>query len=283
MNAGGFSVNDLAAPVNPNDAARLIDLNNISVKGQVAAGTGLSYNNETGVFTLNATSDEVSEGVTNKYFTVARVLASISAGTGLSYNNSTGVFSLNTTTDGISEGTINKYFTVARVLAAIGAGTGLSYNSTTGVFSLNTTTDGVSEGSTNKYFTNARSQVAISASGNELAYNSSTGVISKNKTIQTLTYGSTITFNVANGYNAQLTLTGNATLALSNALAGEYYTLKVIQDATGGRALALPGVCKVIGGGSGAITLTSTPNAIDMLTFFYDGTNYFVNYGLNYN
>lgn len=31
FNAGGFSVNNLAAPVNPNDAVRLVDLNNVSV------------------------------------------------------------------------------------------------------------------------------------------------------------------------------------------------------------------------------------------------------------
>lgn len=193
------------------------------------------------------------------------------------------MFSLNATSDRITEGSINLYFSNTRVRAAIGAGTGLNYNASTGLYTLNATTDTISEGSINKYFTAARSQSAISASGNEITYNPSTGVISKNKALQTLTGGPTVTFNAANGYNAQVTLGASGVLAFNNTSAGEYYTLKVTQDSSGNHTLTLPAGCKVIGAGGGGVTLTAAPNATDILTFFYDGTNYWVNYGLNYN
>jgi hypothetical protein len=150
---------------------------------------------------------------------------------------------------------------------------------------LNThdTTDNLAEGTSNLYFTNTRARAAISKSGNELAYNSSTGVISKNKTEQTLSVsGSGFTFDVSAGYNAKITLTGNLNLIFSNTQAGEYYTLKVIQDGSGSHTLTLPPGCKVIAGGAGGVVLTSAANAIDILTFYYDGTNYYVNIGKNY-
>ena len=249
-------------------------------RAAVSAGTGLNYNSTTGVFTLNATTSNVAEG-SNLYYTDARARAAVSAGTGLSYNSTTGVYSLNTSTTNVSEGT-NLYYTDARARAAISAGTGLSYSSSTGAMSLNTSTSNVTEGS-NLYYTDARARAAISKSGNQLSYNNSTGVIGMNKAEQTVTDAATVTFDVSAGYNGKVTLGGNRTLAFSNTAAGEYYTLKVIQDGTGSRTLTLPGTCKVIGGGAGAVTLTTTAGAIDILCFYFDGTNYFVTVGLNYN
>lgn len=102
-------------------------------------------------------------------------------------------------------------------------------------------------------------------------------------TVQTLTDGVTVTFNVANGSNAVVTLGGNRTLAWSNTVAGTYYTLRVVQDNIGSRTLTLPASSKVIGGGAGAITLSTTAGAVDLLTVYYDGTNYYYNLGINYN
>jgi hypothetical protein len=107
--------------------------------------------------------------------------------------------------------------------------------------------------------------------------------IETKKAIQTLTDGATITWNTANGYNAVVTLAGNRTLSITNAQAGQYGTLRVVQDATGGRTLTLPSGSKVINGGAGAITLTTTGGASDILCFYYNGTNYFWTIGKNYN
>lgn len=91
---------------------------------------------------------------------------------------------------------------------------------------------------------------------------------------QTLTYGATTTWNVDLGYKAKVTLTGNTTLAITNAVAGTTGRILVVQDGTGGRTLTLPASSKVINGGSGAVTLTATADAEDMLVFEYDGTTY---------
>ena len=82
--------------------------------------------------------------------------------------------------------------------------------------------------------------------------------------------------------NATVTLGGNRTLAFSNVPNGATGVLIVKQDGTGSRTLALPAGSKVIDGGSGAITLTTTPSSIDVLSFIYDGTNYLWTKGLNY-
>lgn len=101
-----------------------------------------------------------------------------------------------------------------------------------------------------------------------------------------LTDGATVTLTcdaTKVSQNATVTLGGNRTLAISGAAAGMTGILKVVQDGTGSRTLTLPAGSKVFSGGSGAVTLTTTASAIDILTWIYDGTNYFWNKGLNYN
>jgi len=103
-------------------------------------------------------------------------------------------------------------------------------------------------------------------------------------TLQTLTDGAIITWTASLGLNAKVTLAGNRTLAVSGVPAGSYGTLVVSQDATGSRTLILPAGSKVINAASpGAIVLSTGANKIDILTFYYDGTTYFWNIGLNYN
>lgn len=103
------------------------------------------------------------------------------------------------------------------------------------------------------------------------------------QTPQTLTDGATITWTRSSGLNAKVTLGGNRTLAISGIVSGDYGTLQVNQDGTGSRTLALPSGSLVVGGGGGAITLSTAANSKDILTFYYDGTNYFWSYGLNFN
>jgi hypothetical protein len=94
----------------------------------------------------------------------------------------------------------------------------------------------------------------------------------------TLTDGATITLT-ANGarilQNASVTLAGNRALAFSGITDGMRGTLLVKQDATGGRTLSLPAGSKVENGGAGAIALTATPNAVDVLDWVCVGTNYY--------
>lgn len=100
-----------------------------------------------------------------------------------------------------------------------------------------------------------------------------------------LTDGVTITwtFAGAQSLNHTVTLAGNRTLAISGATNGATGVLIVKQDATGSRTLTLPAGSKVVNAGGGAVTLSTAANAVDILSFVYDGTNYWWTIGKNYN
>jgi hypothetical protein len=99
----------------------------------------------------------------------------------------------------------------------------------------------------------------------------------------------TVTWALANTVcnNASLTFTvhsGSRTLNITNPVNGGSYVIWLKQDGTGGEGLTLGTGCtwKVIGGGAGAVALSSGASAIDVLTFTYDGTNCYANVGKNY-
>ena len=74
----------------------------------------------------------------------------------------------------------------------------------------------------------------------------------------------------ANGTIFTLTATGGITLnSIANAVAGTSVTIKVIQDGTGSHALS--STMKFEGGDK---TLSTASGAIDVITVFYDGTDY---------
>jgi hypothetical protein len=156
-------------------------------RAALSAGTGISYNSSTGVFglslvagtgisvsgatiTLDADTDDVSEGSSNLYYTDARSRLALSVGTAgagdvqlMTYNNSTGAF-------GVLRSDVYAEFSGAN---------GIGFAS--GVISFTGDTDDVDEGSSNQYFTQARARGSVSAEvvsgddGNLLQYNSSTG------------------------------------------------------------------------------------------------------------
>jgi len=207
-----------------------VNASNATISANIAAGAGLASSVSNGQITLtvDATSDEISEGSSNLYYTDSRSRSAISletvaspdsnlmqynsstgemkvllsditgeftAGTGLSYSN--GEYSLDADTDDVSEGVSNLYFTDSRARGALSGGTGISYTSGTGAIaidlvggtaigisgntiSFNGSSDDVSEGSTNQYFTQARARGSVqadSAVGNLLSYNSTSGDI----------------------------------------------------------------------------------------------------------
>lgn len=105
-------------------------------------------------------------------------------------------------------------------------------------------------------------------------------------TFTTLTDGATITVTcdaTKTSQNATVTLGGNRTLAISGAVNGMTGVLIVKQDGTGARTLTLPASSKVVSGGAGAVALTATASAIDIISWVYDGTNYLWTYGKNFN
>lgn len=88
----------------------------------------------------------------------------------------------------------------------------------------------------------------------------------------TLTDAANISWDLSTAQSATVTLGGNRTLSNpTNAVAGFTYLLIVKQDATGSRTLSYGNNYKWPSGT--APTLTTTANGIDMLAFYYDGTN----------
>ena len=88
----------------------------------------------------------------------------------------------------------------------------------------------------------------------------------------TLTDGATINWDVSVAQVAKVTLAGNRTMNTPTGMvAGAFYTLAVIQDATGSRTLTWPSTYfKFIGGT--APLLSTAASAKDYITFRSDGT-----------
>ena len=200
-----------------------------TISANIAAGTGLSSSVSGGQITLavNATSDQITEGSSNLYYTNARSRSAFSVASVsspevqlLTYNNGTGAFSV----------------PLSSVFSEFSAGTGLSYAD--GVYSLSANTDQVSEGSSNLYFSDARARAALSG-GTGISYTSGTGAIAINLAGGTgiNISGNTIAFNGTSDVVSE----GSSNLYFTNA-----------------RARAALGVATVGGGDSQILSYNSS-------------------------
>jgi len=271
------------------------------------------------------TTDSLTEGSTNLYFTTQRARDSFSASTGISITNGaisstitqfSGSYTdltnkptipstLDSLTDVNTSGAMNnhvlKYNSTATEwqsslldipttldslsdVSTSGASNEqlLSYNSSTSSWSPRTVTAGISSLSSDATpmlggnLTVNGYSIVSSSNGNITVAPNGTGktrvnAINYNEgAIYTVTYGSTITPDVTNGNTQQVTLTGNVTFSAFNSpVAGQSLTLIVKQDATGSRTLT--STMKFAGGTK---TLTTAANSVDIISVYYDGTNY---------
>lgn len=83
--------------------------------------------------------------------------------------------------------------------------------------------------------------------------------------------GASKTITWTNGDRQKITISASTTLSYSGAVAGQFLTLLVVENGTGNFTITLP-TTKWVNGSAG--TFTTTANAINILTVFYDGTNY---------
>jgi hypothetical protein len=164
----------------------------------VTAGTGLSYNNTTGVFNLAAipnasltnSSITINGQAVSLGGTVTLTTTNIAEGTNLYWTEARGNSNFATnlaasTTTNLAEGT-NLYYTQARFDTAFGnksttnltEGTNLYYTQArfNSALAAKTTTD-LAEG-TNLYYTDARARLALSSSATGLSYANNSGVFS---------------------------------------------------------------------------------------------------------
>ena len=151
---------------------------------------------------------------------------------------------------------------------------------------LNTDTLRVRDGATSGYV------LTSDAQGNASWQPSTSGGTGGGVTIDPYNdVGTTTTINwdvSGTSTNYEATLNGNGTLNLLNVRNGDYGTIIVEQDGVGGHTLAFgtinggAGTHKVVNGGSGAPTLTVNANAIDILSFTYNGSTMYWTVGNDY-
>lgn len=185
------------AGITVNGANAIIEYNSITDTWDLNKPLGNTRNH-----LVNFSTQNLSEHVSNLYYTSARVHDELSAGTGLTYNDS-GEFSItNTGVTAASYGSASQVpvlainaqgqvtsastvsvagvstftFDSASATLNIGTADGGSFNSRIGLSAFDT--DDLAEG-TNLYYTDARARSAVSASG-DLVYDDSTGVFSIN-------------------------------------------------------------------------------------------------------
>ncbi len=209
-------------------------------------------------------TDAVTEGSTNLYFTTARARASVSSTTGAAgYNSSTGVITIPSTTAHITEGT-NLYYTDARARAAHSAGTGISYNSTTGVI---TNSDLGSAQNIFKNFTDGTTTAAADSNNDTFKFRGSNGV-TVTVASDDATHGDSALFSLSAVPNSALAnssvtinsqavaLGGSVTLSTTNIGEGTnlYYT-----DA---RARAAVSVSTASASGSGSLAYNSSTGVL---------------------
>jgi hypothetical protein len=96
---------------------------------------------------------------------------------------------------------------------------------------------------------------------------------------QTLTDDSTVIWDMNASCSAQVTLGASRNLQINNVVNGDNGTLVVIQGGSGSYTLTLPGGSLRNGG---SFTLSTAVGSKDILSFYYDGTNYFWNLGKAY-
>jgi hypothetical protein len=151
----------------------------------------------------------------------------------------------------------------------VGYGTGTAAITSAGAYDLDLVTNSGTNSGLIRIVDGANGNISITPNGTG---KSVVSAINYNEgAIHTVTYAATITPNVANGNVQTVTLTGNVTFsAFTSPIAGQSLTLKVVQDATGSRLLT--STMKFAGASK---TLSTAANSIDIISVYYDGTNYF--------
>jgi hypothetical protein len=271
-----------------------IELTNLSVStASASAGGSLSYSNTTGVFTFTP-ADVSGSGLANVVEdTTPQLGGNLDVNGNTITSNTNGDIELNP--DGTGKVRIDGIYyptadgTANQVLQTDGAGN-LSFGSIS--LALDDVSDVTLTAPSNGQVLNYNGSAWVNSTpasggianvvedttpqlGGELDGQGNTvsnvNLKDYKETNFALTYGATITPDVVNGNVQTVTLTDNVTFnAFGNPETGQSLTLIVKQDGTGSRTLT--STMKFAGADK---TLSTAANAIDIISVFYDGTDYY--------
>lgn len=267
-----------------------------AITGGTQTNISVTYDDSTNTYSFvaengvaDSTTDDLTEGSNNLYYTDARVNAVIAA----------------SDTDDLSEGSTNLYYTDARARGAISTGDDyIDYNSSTGAITLDTanaatvayvdqevsdvnntigalTTDDIAEG-TDLYYTDARARAAVSSGDNTLSYNSSTGVFTANTStlalksyvdeqVQASALGLDVKASVRVATTANITLANTQTIDGVSLSAGDRVLVKDQTDGTEN------GIYVVVDGGSWTRSTDADSDSevtAGLFTFVAEGSTY---------
>lgn len=122
----------------------------------------------------------------------------------------------------------------------------------------------------------------ISISTTDHSLEASGSVVNTKKAFTTLTAAATITWESSTGFNKKVVLNqAGHTLSIANPQSGSVYTLKIYQDATGGRTITTWPANTRWKGGTPPV-LSTAPNALDIVSLIYDGTEFVGTYDTSF-
>ena len=214
---------------------------------------------------------------------VGVALAAVYGGTGLDTSASSGIpkiasgtWSIDATQDDLGDGTTYKQYNPASVAITGGSISGIT---DLAVADGGTGASDAAGAKTNLGFMTDLIDDTTPQLGGEL----DAGAHSIGFTLQSYTGGggTTTTIDWTKGNKVQFTFgAGDETLDFTAPAKPGNLVLVIIQDSTGGRKATWPSSVKWVGGS--APTLSTAANAVDIIAFLYDGTNYYGVGSLNF-
>jgi hypothetical protein len=121
---------------------------------------------------------------------------------------------------------------------------------------------------------------ASSAPTADLSVNQARALVGISGEINSGNSGSSVTLNFANSPGNVVTMTANSTFNFAGMTAGSAYAVRIVQGGSGSYAVTWPSATKWPGGV--APTLSTAVGSIDLVSIYYDGTNYYASAGLKY-
>lgn len=277
-----------------------------SVSAAVTSTTGQSvanaftYSSSTGVFTFNANLDNMADGATNRFASIARVAGIISLttttnngatpGAFLSYNNTNGTFTFNNSTDSLTEGTVNKWASDSTVRSKVSVTnttptTGVSqsplrYGGTGGISGTNALAAGAFDLS---FYTTPSLVWTPTANGTstfhlataqDITTSGKPNFVYVTKTVNPVTgrlaiATGEVTFDCSKGTYHEVNRNGNvSTLSFTNVPSSGYFEIVVVFYNNTGAAAFSNSNAAVKWAGASIPTLSTTVGRRDLLKFY---------------